>query len=65
MKDQNINIAVERACSRIAPTWPLKNSVAVNPYLGLSEMTFRESAKLLGERSSININMPLDFYLSI
>lgn len=63
MKDQNINIAVERACNRIAPAWPLKSSVAVNPYLGLSEMTFQESAKVLAERSSINMNMPLDFYL--
>jgi hypothetical protein len=64
MKNQNINLAVEIACKRIAPAWPLKNSVAVNPYLGMSGMTFRESAKVLAERSSINISMPLSFYLN-
>jgi uncharacterized protein YbcC (UPF0753/DUF2309 family) len=63
MENQNLNEVILKSCKRIAPAWPLKNSVAVNPYLGLSEFSFNNAAKLLKERSDINMTMPLEFYL--
>jgi uncharacterized protein YbcC (UPF0753/DUF2309 family) len=63
MENQNLNEMILKSCKRIAPAWPLKNSVAVNPYLGLSEFSFNSTAKLLKERSDINMTMPLEFYL--
>lgn len=63
MENQNLNEVILKSCKRIAPAWPLKNSVAVNPYLGLSEFSFNSAAKLLKERSDINMTMPLEFYL--
>lgn len=29
--------AITRACGKIAPLWPLKHFVAVNPFLGFSD----------------------------
>ena len=63
MENQNLNEIILKSCKRIAPAWPLKNSVAVNPYLGLSEFSFNSAAQLLKERSDINMTMPLEFYL--
>lgn len=63
MKNQPLNDVILKSCKRIAPAWPLKNSVAVNPYLGLSDLNFNSAAQLLKERSGINMTMPLDFYL--
>ncbi len=60
---RNKNI-VQKVCSRIAPLWPLKNYVAVNPYLGFTESSFHETAKILASRSDIRMTMPLSFYLS-
>ena len=54
---------IEKAYSRIAPAWTLENSVAVNPYLGLSEKRFEEAAALLDHRGDIQLYMPLEFYL--
>jgi uncharacterized protein YbcC (UPF0753/DUF2309 family)/NADH:ubiquinone oxidoreductase subunit 5 (subunit L)/multisubunit Na+/H+ antiporter MnhA subunit len=36
--------AVDRACARIAPLWPLQHFVAVNPYLGYAGQDFNASA---------------------
>ena len=38
---------VAEACNRIAPLWPLHSFVAVNPFLGLSDMPFAEAAQLM------------------
>ena len=54
---------IERACRRIAPAWSLENSVAVNPYLGLSDKTFDQAARMLEYRGNIKLYMPLNFYL--
>lgn len=36
-----------KACQRIAPVWPLKHFVAVNPYMGLSEFHFLQATEVL------------------
>ncbi|TNE54857.1 MAG: DUF2309 domain-containing protein [Bacteroidetes bacterium] len=63
MKNQMYNQLIEDCCKKIAPLWPLKNYVAVNPYMGLSDLHFQDAAKLLSERSSIRMTLPLSFYL--
>jgi len=59
---KQIQNKIEKACSRIAPSWPLENSVAVNPYLGLSDMAFERAADLLRKRGDIQLYMPIEFY---
>jgi len=39
-----ISIAAEAAIRRIAPLWPLKHFVAVNPFLGFTAQPFTEAA---------------------
>ena len=36
-----------RACARVAPLWPLRDFVAVNPFLGLADRSFLEAAVTL------------------
>lgn len=63
MKQQHIQESVRQSCRKIAPMWPLKNFVAVNPYLGLTNLPFNKAARLLAERSSIRMTLPVTFYL--
>jgi len=60
----NTDWAVEEACRRIPPLWPLQNFVAVNPFLGLSGMPFVEAAQLLGKVSHNTTLMSGEYYLS-
>lgn len=63
MNHQHLHKIISNACKKIAPSWPLKNFVAVNPYLGLTDMPFSHAAKILSERSDINMSMSIPFYL--
>lgn len=63
MSKEQVEEIISRACGRIAPSWPLENSVAVNPYLGFSNMPIEETAKLLKQRGGVNLFMPISFYL--
>jgi hypothetical protein len=38
---------ITRACARVAPLWPLRDFVAVNPFLGLADQPFAEAAATL------------------
>ena len=42
-----IMASVKEASSLIAPVWPLKDFVAVNPYLGLSKFAVEEADAML------------------
>lgn len=53
---------LEKVKSRIAPAWPLKNLVAVNPYHGYTEDSFEKTAQLLNQLAGIQLYMPLAFY---
>lgn len=63
MNESNIKSLVEASCKRIAPAWPLKNFVAVNPFTGFTDTTFAKTAKSLAERGNIRMTMPISFYL--
>jgi len=54
--------AAQRAARRIAPLWPLKHFVAVNPFLGLAEMRFVEAAHVMARAAGARMTMPRSFY---
>ena len=56
--------AIRSACTRIAPLWPLKNFVAVNPFLGLSDQTYFEACRTVYRVAHGELLMPTDFYLA-
>ncbi|WEN15701.1 DUF2309 domain-containing protein [Rhodanobacter sp. AS-Z3] len=55
--------AAERAGRRLAPLWPLKHFVAVNPFLGLTDHTFVDAARVMGQAAGAQMTMPRAFYL--
>ncbi len=55
--------AVRAACTRIAPLWPLKNFVAVNPFLGFTDKTFHATVATLHRVARVGALMPRRFYL--
>lgn len=54
--------AFGKACSLIAPVWPLDQWIAVNPFWGLRHLPASRADQVLRERAGINILMPADFY---
>ena len=55
--------AVQSACEKIAPLWPLGSFVAVNPYLGLAELPFEKAAKVMAKTGDISMALPRSFYI--
>lgn len=53
---------VERVCRRVAPLWPLKNFVAVNPFVGFSNERFDAACGLFRQLAGIELLMPRSFY---
>ena len=60
--DNKLTDKVDAACHRIAPLWPLKNFVAVNPYFGLSDQSFWQADKTLKRIIGIGLCMPRAYY---
>lgn len=63
LKAQELKDCLQSACKKMAPLWSLENFVAVNPYLGLSNMKFDEAMSMLSQRGNIKATLPIDFYL--
>jgi uncharacterized protein YbcC (UPF0753/DUF2309 family) len=59
---EGIDAKVERACLRIAPLWPLKHFVAVNPYFGLRDKPFWEADRILRKGFGVGLTMPRTYY---
>jgi uncharacterized protein YbcC (UPF0753/DUF2309 family) len=57
-----IESAIERACAAIAPTWPLDQFIAVNPYWGWISQHFDAAAAQLQRLSGTRLRMPRDYY---
>jgi hypothetical protein len=53
-----IAAAARRAADRIAPLWPLSHFVAVNPFVGLSDLAFGEAAAYLARVAKQRMTMP-------
>lgn len=60
---QRLLAAAECATRRIAPLWPLKHFVAVNPFLGVTELAFADAAQRIERVSGARLTMPRKFYL--
>lgn len=54
--------AIAAACERIAPLWPLKHFVAVNPFLGFSDRSFGAACAMLRRVARVDMLMPRAFY---
>jgi uncharacterized protein YbcC (UPF0753/DUF2309 family) len=57
-----MNRRIDAACARIAPLWPLKHFIAVNPFFGLSDLSFQEASDTLARITGNNLYMPRNFY---
>ncbi len=60
--DAALRAAVERACARIAPTWPLDRFIAVNPFWPLIGKPISEVAGELAALSGGRLLMPREWY---
>ncbi len=54
--------AVDAACDRVAPTWPLDRFIAVNPYWGWRELPIAEAAGQLGALAGTTLTMPRSWF---
>ena len=59
---QDIKANIEGACQRIAPLWPLKHFVAVNPYFGLRDQPFWQADQTLRKITGEGLTMPRSYY---
>jgi uncharacterized protein YbcC (UPF0753/DUF2309 family) len=57
-----LETAVDRACERIAPTWPLDRFIAVNPFWPLTHRPLREVAGELAALSGGRLLMSREWY---
>ncbi len=62
MNDAALNEAVERACSSIAPTWPLDRFIAVNPFWPRTDKPLPRVAGDLAALSGARLLMPRSWY---
>ena len=63
VSNEAVNSRIAAACRRIPPLWPLKNFVAVNPFLGLSDRHFVEAAGLVRRTGHGDMLMPAEYYV--
>ena len=56
--------AIDAACKRIPPLWPLQNFVAVNPFLGLTDLAFPDAARLIDAVGHGPMLMGAEYYRS-
>ncbi len=56
--------AIDVACDRIAPTWPLDQFIAVNPYRGWVQRPIAEAAAQLGALAGTSLTMPRTWFRS-
>lgn len=62
-RTEAVEEAIAAACGKIAPLWPLKNFVAVNPFLGFADQSFGATAASLKRVAGADMLMPRSFYL--
>ena len=60
--DPALEAALDAACGRIAPTWPLDQFIAVNPFWGWIEQPFAVAAARVGALSGSRLLMPRAWY---
>ncbi len=53
---------IEEVTQTIAPVWPLKDYVAVNPYAGMSQSSFMDARAFMKVFSDCELLMPIEHY---
>lgn len=53
---------IDSACERIAPLWPLKHFVAVNPFFGMRDLSFQDASDTLARVVGGNLYMPRAYF---
>jgi len=59
---EELKTAIAAACQRVAPLWPLKHFVAVNPFLGFTDRSFHATCTTMRRVARIDMLMPRGFY---
>ena len=62
LQAQRLADNISAATSRVAPTWPLDEFIAVNPYWGWVGHTMPEAAAALGALAGTRLTMPRAWY---
>lgn len=57
-----VEAAIDSAARKIAPLWPLRHFVAVNPFLGLTDLDFADAARTMAQVAGGRMAMPRRFY---
>ena len=57
-----VHEAIESACKRIAPTWPIDEFIAVNPYWGFVGEEIQTAARRIESCSGSRMVMPRSYY---
>ena len=55
--------AIDVACARIAPSWPLDRMIAVNPYWGFVQQPIEHASAAIGALMGSRMLMPHEWYL--
>lgn len=53
---------IDAACGRIAPLWPLKHFVAVNPFFGLRDQSFQDASDALARITGNGLYMSREYF---
>ncbi|MET3107392.1 uncharacterized protein YbcC (UPF0753/DUF2309 family) [Oxalobacteraceae bacterium GrIS 2.11] len=61
--DEVLARSVEQAQERIAPSWPLDQFIAVNPYWGWRAVPFASAAGQLSKLAGAPLTMPREYFL--
>ena len=56
--------AVQAACQRIAPSWPLDRFIAVNPWWGFIDAPIQTASAQIGHLCGSPLTMPIDWYFA-
>lgn len=60
--DPSVRHAIDVACARIAPAWPLDRLIAVNPWWGFVDRPIRDAAADLGALGGARLTMPRGWF---
>lgn len=60
--EQGIDQDIDEACARIAPTWPLDQFIAVNPYWGWVDQPMHSAAAALEALGGTRLTMPRSWF---
>ena len=62
LQDQQLAHHINVAAARVAPTWPLDEFIAVNPYWGWVSRPMPEAAATLGALAGTRLTMPRSWF---